>query len=111
MPDSLNPGFVQITLVCQAFSAQTHGLSLAEPPRVVSRAWEGEEGFSVTQSTAEVLPKLHNQRAWGSEDSKVIAGVMEGVSISEYVPEKPCLVTPFINPILRKIVSSHASCK
>lgn len=55
-------------------------MSLAEPLRVVSRAREGEEGFSVTQGIAEVLPKLHNQIAWRSEDSKVTAGVMEGVT-------------------------------
>lgn len=79
MPDSLNPGFVQITLLCQAFLAQADGLSLAEPLRVGSRAREGEEGFSVTQGIAEVLPKLQNQRAWGSEDTEVAAGVMEGV--------------------------------
>lgn len=112
LPDSLNPGLVQSSLLCRAFSAQADALSLAEPLRVVSRAREEEEGFSVTQGIAEVLPKLHNQTTWGSEDTKVTAGVVGGVTtIGECIPEKPGLVTPLINPILRKIVSSHASCK
>lgn len=48
--------------------------------RIVSRAREGEEGFSGIQGiVAKVLSKFHNQIAWGSEDSKVLAGVGVGI--------------------------------